>query len=59
MLLYVAVQLGITVQVDLVIRGRYVPLIWTANIEFADKKTHFDYKFGTLVQFYISEYANS
>jgi hypothetical protein len=25
-----------SIQVSLVIRGRYVPLIWTANTEFAD-----------------------
>ncbi len=34
------------VQVCLVIRGRYVPLIWTANTEFANKKTYFDWKEG-------------
>jgi hypothetical protein len=39
------------VQVSLVIRGRYVPLFWTANTEFADKKTHFDWKFGILNQY--------
>ena len=32
----------LAIQVSLVIRGRYVPLFWTANTEFADKKTHFD-----------------
>ncbi len=33
----------VLVQVSLVIRGRYVPLFWTANTEFTDKKkkTHF------------------
>jgi len=31
-----------TIQVSLVIRGRYVPLFWTVNTEFEDKKTHFD-----------------
>ncbi len=31
------------VQMD---HGRYGPLFWTANTEFADKKTHFDWKFG-------------
>jgi hypothetical protein len=40
------------IQVSLVIRGRYVPLFWTANTEFADKKTHFDYKFDILGKFY-------
>jgi hypothetical protein len=30
------------VQVSLIIRGIYVPVFWTANTEFADKKTHFD-----------------
>ncbi len=29
-------------QANLVIRGRSVPLFWTANTEFADKKTQFD-----------------
>jgi len=29
------------VQVSLVIRGRYVPSFWTANPEFADKKSIF------------------
>ncbi len=32
----------IYVQVSLVIRGRYVPSFWTANPEFADKKSIFD-----------------
>ncbi len=27
------------IQASLVIRGRYVPVFWTSNIEFADKKT--------------------
>ncbi len=35
-------NLDFTIQASLVIRGRYVPLFWTANTEFADKKTHFD-----------------
>ncbi len=30
--------------VPIVIRGRYVPLIWTVNREFADQKTYFDWK---------------
>ncbi len=34
--------LGLHIQASLVIRGRYVPVFWTANTEFADKKTHFD-----------------
>jgi hypothetical protein len=38
------------VQVGLVIRGRYVPLFWASNTEFAYKKTHFDLKFGILGQ---------
>jgi len=42
-------------QENLVIRGRYVPLFWTANTEFAEKKTHFDYKFGLLDYFNICE----
>ncbi len=45
------VQPSLTVQVSLVIRGRYVPLFWTANTEFADKKTQFDMKFGIVNQF--------
>jgi hypothetical protein len=33
------------IQVSLVIRGRYVPSYWTANLEFADKKSIiFDWK---------------
>jgi hypothetical protein len=40
-----------SVQVSLGIRGRYVPLFWTVNTEFADKKTYFDWKFGILYQF--------
>jgi hypothetical protein len=32
------------VQVSFVIRGRYVPSFWTANLEFADKKSIFDCK---------------
>jgi hypothetical protein len=32
------------VQVSLVIRGRYVLSFWTANLEFADKKSIFDWK---------------
>ncbi len=31
------VEMGPNVQVSLVIRGRYVPLFWTANTEFPDK----------------------
>ena len=46
------------VQVGLVIRGRYVLLFWIANTEFADKKTHFDWKFGLSDQFFISEFAD-
>ena len=42
----------------LVIRGRYVPLFWIANIEFTDKKTHFNWKFGLQDQFFISEFAD-
>ncbi len=30
------------VQVSLVIRGKYVLSFWTANLEFADKKSIFD-----------------
>jgi hypothetical protein len=41
-LLPVSTLLLFLIQVSLVIRGRYVPLFWTANTEFADKKTHFD-----------------
>jgi hypothetical protein len=44
-----------TEQVGLIICGRYVPLIWTANTESADKKTHFDWKFGILGQFFKCE----
>jgi hypothetical protein len=40
------------VQVSLVIRGRYVLSFWTANFEFADKKTHLDWKLGILSQFF-------
>jgi hypothetical protein len=47
------------VQVGLVIRGRYVPLLGTANTEFADKKTHFDWKFGILAHLIKCEEANS
>ena len=47
--------LGNRVQVGLVIRGRYVPLFWTANTKFADKKTHFDWKFGILAHFFKCE----
>jgi len=36
------------VHVSLVIRGTYVPLFWTSNNEFEDKKTHFDQKFDLL-----------
>jgi hypothetical protein len=43
------------VQASLFIRGRYVPVFWTANTEFADKKAHFDKKFGLLDLFYIRE----
>ncbi len=32
------------IQVSLVIRGRNVPSFWTANLEFADKKSIFDWK---------------
>ena len=32
------------IQVSLVIRGRYIPSFWTANLEFADKKSIFDWK---------------
>ncbi len=39
------------IQVCLVIRGRYVLPFWTANTEFADKNTHFDYKFGPFYQY--------
>ncbi len=49
---------GINVQVSLVMRGRYVCLFWTANTEFADKNTHFDYKFYLLkliIHSWISE----
>ncbi len=35
-------KISLMVQVGLVIRGRYVPLLWTTNTEFADRKTHFD-----------------
>ncbi len=34
------------IQVNLGFHGRYVPLFWTANTGFADKKTHFNRKFG-------------
>ncbi len=40
----VFLHLSKTLQVYFVIRGKYVPLIWTSNTEFADKKTHFDWK---------------
>ncbi len=30
------------IQACLAISGRYVLLFWTANTQFADKKTHFD-----------------
>jgi len=43
------------IQVNLVIFGTYVPLFWTTNTEFADKKTHSDYKFGLLDYFYICD----
>ena len=32
------------IQVSPVISGRYVPSFWTANLEFADKKSIFDQK---------------
>ena len=37
----VADELFLTLQVSLVIRGRYVPSFWTANPEFAVKKSIF------------------
>ncbi len=38
---------AMTIQVFLVICGVIcVVLFWTANTEFTDKKTHFDWKFG-------------
>jgi hypothetical protein len=39
------------VQVSLVIRGRYVPSFWTANLEFTDKKSIFDWKIAILDHF--------
>ena len=33
---------NISVQVSLVIRGRYVPSFWTTNPEFVDKKSIFN-----------------
>ncbi len=39
------------VQVTLVIRGRYVTSFWTANLEFADKKSIFDWKIVILGHF--------
>ncbi len=33
--------LGNQIQASLVIRGRYVPVFWTSNTEFADKKDTF------------------
>jgi hypothetical protein len=41
----------IEVQVSLVIRGRYVPSFWTANLEFADYKSMFDWKIVILGHF--------
>ncbi len=35
---------GLVLQVSLLIRGRYVPSFWTANLEFASKKSIFDWK---------------
>jgi hypothetical protein len=32
----------LSIQVSLVIRGRYVPPFWTANLEIADKKAVFN-----------------
>jgi hypothetical protein len=46
------------VQVDLVIRGRHILLFWTSNTEFADKKTHYDLKFGILYQYFNCDLAN-
>jgi hypothetical protein len=55
----------IWVQKNLVIRGRYVPLFWTANTEFKDKKTHSDWTFWLEIWHYlliflkwISEFAD-
>jgi hypothetical protein len=42
-------------QVSLVIRGRYVPLFWTANTKFADKRTHFDSKLDLIDPYFICE----
>ncbi len=49
------------VQVSLVIRGRYVPLFWTVNLEFADNKSILDLKVVILDHFFqkwISEFAD-
>ncbi len=39
------------VQVSLVICGRYIPSFWTANLEFEDKKSIFDWKIVILGHF--------
>ncbi len=50
----------ILVQVSLVIRGRYVLSFWTANLEFAVKKSIFDWKSVILglFQMWMSEFAD-
>ncbi len=39
------------IEVSLVIRGRYVPSFWTKSLEFADKKSIFDWKIVILGHF--------
>jgi hypothetical protein len=51
MLQNIKVEVTSTLQVSLVIRGRYVPSFWTANLEFADKKFIFDWKIVILGHF--------
>jgi hypothetical protein len=50
----------IVIQVSLVISGRYVLSFWTANLEFADKKSIFDWKSVILGHFSneISEFTD-
>jgi hypothetical protein len=54
----VLTEFNSTIQVFLVICGRYVPSFWTANLEFADKKPYFDWKIVILDHFFLCDLAN-
>ncbi len=51
-------KIVVEIQLGLVIRGRFVPLYWTSNTEFADKKANFHWKLYILDQFFICEFAD-